>query len=420
LKCEARLLATVLTTYQILAKMPPSTNTFLFKKNATAEEGPPLVLIESSENTAATTITTQHNFHVDVDTNNVYANANANVDDNGELFRMKEELSRLRRDRDHWRESALTNLAIETSTLMMTTTTTTTARATTTNRSDFDNGSNSSNVKNNTDNDNHRKRGGDPFGYGDCHDNNLMVEDDVDRNLKSTSQSRLQYSIPATTTATAAQQIVIHTKEAEDEENAKFNGDGVVFVATCTCCNKKHNKENPKNDKLSESVVAVFDTTTTTTAPKRQKIMNKSNTEKSSNLMDMKRHLKSAMIYASKGDKNLMLYSIKHAEYFLKKNHSSSPSSCNETLFLDEVARIQKTINKDLENLFHKNTTERQLRSAMAYAIRGDKSTVEYLLKEAEINAQKFCHDGKNDDKNIFFSKIFQERVTKIREEMNK
>eukprot|EP00751_Fragilariopsis_kerguelensis_P003807 CAMPEP_0170830614 /NCGR_PEP_ID=MMETSP0733-20121128/49422_1 /TAXON_ID=186038 /ORGANISM="Fragilariopsis kerguelensis, Strain L26-C5" /LENGTH=65 /DNA_ID=CAMNT_0011195923 /DNA_START=230 /DNA_END=427 /DNA_ORIENTATION=+ len=63
---------------------------------------------------------------------------------------------------------------------------------------------------------------------------------------------------------------------------------------------------------------------------------------------------------------------------------------------------------------------ERQLRSAMAYAIRGDTSTVEYLLKEAEINARKFCHDddNKNDDVNIFFDKVFQERVTKIREEM--
>ena len=71
---------------------------------------------------------------------------------------------------------------------------------------------------------------------------------------------------------------------------------------------------------------------------------------------------------------------------------------------------------------------ERQLRSAMAHAIRGDKSTVEYFLKEAEINARKCCcndinrddDDEGNGNDGDYSYRSFQERATKIQEEIKR
>lgn len=186
---------------------------------------------------------------------------------------------------------------------------------------------------------------------------------------------------------------------------------------------------------MDEGTAIHFESTTTNKRQKR-KMSNKDGcNQKSFHLMVMERHLKSAMIYASKGDKKLMLYSIKHAEKHANKKNgdddnesSSSSSSCIDEIFLNKVTEIKQTFNKDLEKSFHRNIMERQLRSAMAHAIRGDKSTVEYFLKEAEINARKCCcndinrddDDEGNGNDGDYSYRSFQERATKIQEEIKR
>jgi hypothetical protein len=358
---------------------------------------PVVVEIESFENTTKNIV----DVDVDVDANNTNTNTNTNV----ELARMKDEIQQLRRDRDHWRETAISNLAIETSTLMTTKTKTKTRSSS----------SSSSNSENNRSN-NNRKRHGVPFG---C-DNNDNNDNNNNNNFKGIKQFRSQYptSTDATFTsdaAAAATAADVAQQVDEDDETITKTTDGTLMMR--------------------------FESTTTTN--KRLKRMSKDDIQKSFHLMEMERHLKSAMIYASKGDKNLMLYSIKQAEKHASKKNSdddtsssssSSSSSCNNEIFLNKVTKIKQTINKDIEKLFHKNIMERQLRSAMAYAIRGDKSTMEYLLKEAKINARKCCcndinrvddnddNDDNADDGNDgdYSYKFFQERVIKIQEEIKR
>jgi len=373
--------------------MSSITKPFLRIENndASIKVSPVVVEIESFENT------TKNIVDVDVDVDAYNTNTNANTNTNVELARMKDEIQQLRRDRDHWRETAISNLAIETSTLMMTKTKTKTRSSS----------SSSSNSENNSSN-NNRKRHGVPFGC-DNNDNNN------NNNFKGIKQFRSQYptSTDATFTidaAAAAAAADVAQQVDEDDETITKTTDGTLMMR--------------------------FESTTTTN--KRLKRMSKDDIQKSFHLMEMERHLKSAMIYASKGDKNLMLYSIKQAEKHASKKNSeddtsssSSSSSCNNEKFLNKVTKIKQTINKDIEKLFHKNIMERQLRSAMAYAIRGDKSTMEYLLKEAKINARKCCcndinRDDDNDDNaddgndGDYSYKFFQERVIKIQEEIKR
>jgi hypothetical protein len=343
-------------------------------ENNASKDSPVVVEIESSEsNTTTAIITTTNIVDVDVDANN-----NTNV----ELARMKDELQQLRRDRDHWRETAISNLAIETSSLFMMTKTKT--------RSSSPSSSNSENNNNSHNNNNDRKRQGVPFG---C---------DINSNLKGIKQFRSQYAT-STDAADADTAAAAMTQQVDENETTKIDGGTVMHFESTTTTNKRQ-KRTSKDD----------------------------NIQKSFHLMEMERHLQSAMIYASKGDKNLMLYSIKQAEKYANKKNSDDDddesSSCNNDIFLNEVTKIKQTINKDIEKLFHKNIMERQLRSAMAYAIRGDKSTMEYLVKEAESNARKCCCNdiNRDDDDDVdgndgdYSYKSFQERVTKIQEEIKR
>jgi hypothetical protein len=360
-------------------------------ENNASKDSPVVVEIKGFKNNTTAISTTKIIVDADAD---VDANNNNN-NNNAELARMKDELQQLRRDRDHWRETAISNLAIETSKMK--------TRSSSPPSSNSEN-NNSNNNSNNDNNDSNRKRHGVPSGCDDNSNNNNSNNNNNNNNLKGIKQFRSQY---ATSTDAAAVAVTVAQHGDEDDETTKTDG----------------------------TVMMHFESSTPTTN-KRQKRMSKDDIQKSFHLMIMERHLKSAMIYASKGDKNLMLYSIKHAEKHDNKKNSNEgeSSSCNNEIFLNKVAKIKQTINKDLEKSFHKNIMERQLRSAMAHAIRGDRSTVEYFLKEAEINARKCCcndinrddddegNDDDDDDCNYgdYSYKFFQERVTKIQEEIKR
>ena len=334
----------------------------------------------------------------------VVADENVDVE---EFVLMREELHRLRRDRDHWRNAAIANLAMDTSNLATTCTTKITTPMLHKRKYNRHNTSHSNNNrKRDTVNDNEDD--------GTCSDSGRIDEEALHATTMST--------IPATSK--------------------------VTIRSTLT----PRNKEELGTDTTSNIAIAAAVTTTIANANKRQKIASAATTAsskddnnylKSVHFMVLERHLNSAMIYAKRGDEKLMLHSIKLAENkyknmnidvdtasFSSSSHSSSSlslSSSSSSSFLNKINQIKETMTVDLEQVFYKKTIERQLRSAMSYAIRGDTSMMEYLLKEAESNARKCGWYGghhntenkKNDSDNndSAYEILFQERISEIRNE---
>jgi len=96
---------------------------------------------------------------------------------------------------------------------------------------------------------------------------------------------------------------------------------------------------------------------------------------------EMRSQLKAAMRYASKGDKFLMEHCINKAE--------TNALDCGfyNDAFLEQVAKIQQAISTNIERSFHFEEMRSQLKAAMKYASKGDKSLMEHCIKMAETSA---------------------------------
>jgi len=105
------------------------------------------------------------------------------------------------------------------------------------------------------------------------------------------------------------------------------------------------------------------------------------NIERSFHFEEMRSHLKAAMKYASKGDKSLMEHCINKAE--------TNALDCGfyNDAFLEQVAKIQQAISTNIERSFHFEEMRSQLKAAMKYASKGDKSLMEHCIKMAETSA---------------------------------
>ena len=96
---------------------------------------------------------------------------------------------------------------------------------------------------------------------------------------------------------------------------------------------------------------------------------------------EMKQQLDAAMRYASDGDTFLMEHTINKAV-----DHALECMSCNDSFML-QVATIRQTINEDRKISFHFEEMRSQLKAAMKYASKGDKSLMEHCINKAETDA---------------------------------